>query len=255
MSETKSVSMAEGDSTEWQLEHEDPNEEPADMGELDYDYSTVDEKIAAGLVEKEKGNKLFAQRDYEAAWKQYDRCFVFMYTSKEEWEAIGSEAHKKMNNFKLPCHLNRGLCRLRKEDFDNALWDFTEALRIDPVNPKGLYRRAMVLIGIVKKDMAKQGTDELWDLDTSENRADDAKKDLLKAVKLVPNDVAVRKAFEDLKAVKEQLAVHRKKYSQDQKKLYSTLISNLDKDNQKLREAEEEGLFKDMPRLERIRIA
>lgn len=247
--------MAEGNSTEWDPQLEDLDEEPADMGELDYDYSSVDEKIAAGLIEKEKGNKLFAQRDYEAAWKHYDRCFVLMYTSKEEWEVIGPEGHKKINDFKLPCHLNRGLCRLRKEDHKNALWDFSEALRIDPMNPKGLYRRAVVFIGIVKKDMAKQGTGELWDLDDSEKRVEDAKKDLLKAVKLVPNDVNVRKAFQDLKEVKDQLAVHRQRYKQDQKKLYSKLISNLDRENQKLQEAEEKGLFKDMPGLERIRIA
>lgn len=247
--------MAEGDSSEWKLENEVPIEEPADLGELDYDYSSIEEKIAAGLVEKEKGNKLFAQRDYEAAWKQYDRCFVHIYTSKEEWEAIGSEGHAKINNFKLPCHLNRGLCRLRKDDLQNALWDFSEALRIDEENPKGLYRRAVVLIGIVRKDIAKQETGELWDLDVSEKRVEDAKKDLMKAVKIVPNDVGVRKAFEDLKEVREQLAIHRKKYRQDQKKLYSKLISNLDKENQKLQEAEEEGLFTDMPRLERIRIA
>lgn len=247
--------MADGDSSEWVVENEVPSEEPADLGELDYDYSSIEEKIAAGLVEKEKGNKLFAKHDYEAAWKQYDRCFVHIYTSKEQWEAIGSEARQSINNFKLPCHLNRGLCRLRKNDLQNALWDFSEALRIDSSNPKGLYRRAVVLIGIIRADMAKQDTGELWDLDLAEKRVEDAKKDLLQAVKLVPNDVGVRKAFDDLKEVREQVAVHRKKYRQDQKKLYSKLISNLDKENQKLQEAEEDGLFTDMPRLERIRIA
>lgn len=243
--------MAEGDATEWKIQ----NEEPADLSELDYDYSSVQEKISAGLREKEKGNKLFSQGKYEEAWKQYDCCFVHIYTSKEEWEAIGESGRTSINQFKLPCHLNRGLCRLRKDDLSNALWDFSEALRIDPENVKGLYRRAVVLIGLVKQDMAKQDSGEVWDLDAAEKKADDAKKDLLKAVKMAPNDIGIRKAFEDHKEIREQLAEHRKKYRADQKKLYSKLISNLDKENQKLREAEEEGLFEDMPRLERIRIA
>lgn len=242
--------MAEGDGTEWDVEEE----EPADFSELDYDYSSVEEKIAAGLKEKEKGNALFAKGEYEAAWKQYDRCFVHVYTSKEEWEAIGKQARRDINQFKLPCHLNRGLCRLRKDDLDNALWDFSEALRIDPDSPKGLYRRAVVLIGLVRRDMAKQETGEYWDLDGAEKKTDDAKRDLKKAVDLVPNDLGVRKAFNDLKEVREQLTQHHKKYRVDQKKLYSRLMSNLDKENQKLTEAEERGIFADMPRLERVRI-
>lgn len=246
--------MADSNATEWEVGSDDPADEPADFSELDYDYSSVQEKIAAGLKEKAKGNALFAKGEYEAAWKQYDRCFVHVYTSKEEWEAIGKQGRADINNFKMPCHLNRGLCRLRKQDLDNALWDFSEALRIDPNNAKGLYRRSVVLIGLIKRDMAKQDTGELWDLDVAEGKAEDARKDLMKAVKLAPNDIGIRKAFDDLKQVRDQLVEHRKKYRADQKKLYSRLISNLDKDNQKLREAEENGLFDDMPRLERLRI-
>lgn len=242
--------MAEGDSTEWDV----GDEEPADLGELDHDYSSVEEKIAAGLKEKEKGNALFAKGEYEAAWMKYDRSFVHVYTSKEEWEAIGKKARKDINQFKLPCHLNRGLCRLRKDDLDNAHWDFSEALRIDPENPKGLYRRALVSIGMVRRDMAKQETGEYWDLDAAERKFDDARKDLMNAVNLKPNDLGIRKAFDDLKEVKEQLAQHRKKYHIDQKKLYSKLMSKLDKENQKLTEEEEKAIFADMPRLERVRI-
>lgn len=242
--------MADSEALEWDAS----NEEPADMGELDYDYTSVEEKIQAGLLEKEKGNRLFAKGEYEAAWKQYDKCFVHIYTSKEEWAAIGKEGRDAINGFKAPCHLNRGLCRLRKDDWTNALWDFTEALRIQPSNPKGLYRRGLVYIGMIRKDLEKEGTDELWDLDVAEKRAQDAKTDLMKAAKNAPNDAGVRKALEELKEVRGKLAEHRKRYRADQKKLYSTFISNLDRDNQKMREAEEKDIFKDMPELERIRI-
>ncbi|PXF40894.1 Peptidyl-prolyl cis-trans isomerase FKBP4 [Gracilariopsis chorda] len=241
--------MAETDAIEW-----DPQkDEPADLSELDYDYTSVQDKIDAGLREKEKGNRLFAQGKYEAAWKQYDRCFVHVFTSKEEWAAIGSEGRNAINKFRLPCHLNRGLCRLKKDELTDALWDFTEALRIEENNAKGLFRRATTLIRMVEADMAKEGTDQLWDLDEAEKKADDAKKDLHKAVRIVPGDLNVRNALDELKEVKKQLAEHRKRYRQQQKKLYYTFVSNLDRDNRKITETEED-LCKDMPNLERVYI-
>lgn len=229
-------------------------EENADFSELDYDYSSVQEKIAAGLREKEKGNKLFAQGRYEEAWKQYDACFVHIYTSKEEWAAIGDFGRNNINQFKLPCHLNRGLCRLRKDDLKNALWDFSEALRIDENNAKGMYRMGVVLTKLVRIDMAKEGTGELWDLDLAEERLEDAKVKLMQAVKAVPNDKGIRIALDDLRSVREELAVHQKKYRKDQKELYSTFISNLDRENQRLEDAEDKDVFENMPKLERIRI-
>ncbi|CAN8067622.1 unnamed protein product [Agarophyton chilense] len=239
--------MAEKDVHEWD------SDEPADLGELDYDYTSVQDKIAAGMREKEKGNRLFAQGKYEAAWKQYDRCFVHIFTSKEEWAAIGSEGRRAINKFKLPCHLNRGLCRLRKNELNDALWDFSEALRIDENNAKGLYRRGTTLIRMVRADMAKEGTDELWDLDVAEKRAEDAKNDLYKAVRLVPNDIDVRKAIDELKDTSQKLAEHRRRYRQKQKELYSTFVSNLDRENRKIAEAQEDE-FSDMPDLERVYI-
>ncbi|KAI0557703.1 peptidylprolyl isomerase-like protein [Gracilaria domingensis] len=242
--------MAESDAHQWDPHTED---EPADLGELDYDYSSVQDKIAAGLREKEKGNRLFAQGKYEQAWKTYDRCFVHIYTSKEEWAAIGSDGRRAINKFKLPCHLNRGLCRLRKNELKDALWDFSEALRIDESNAKALYRRAITLTNMVRADMAKEGTDQLWDLDVAEKRAEDAKHDLYKAVRLVPNDLDVRKAIDDLKDDRRKLAQHRKRYRQKQRQLYSTFVSNLDRENQKIAEAEE-NVYADMPNLERVYI-
>lgn len=243
-------SEAKRDSTEWKPE----DEEPADMGELDYDYSSLSEKISAGLREKDKGNALFAKGEYEKAWKQYDTCFIHVFTSKEEWIAIGPEGQAAINNYKVPIHLNRGLCRLRKDHLDDALWDFTEALRIDAQNSKGLYRKGVVLTKIIQRDMAKEGTDQLWDLDVATDRAKEGRDALVQAAKLSPNDVNVRNALKEMKQVREQLAAHRQKYRADQKKLYSTFISNLDKNNRKMSETEEQAIFEDLPELERVRI-
>lgn len=241
---------AKRDAREWSAD----DEEPADLGELDYDYSSISEKISAGLKEKEKGNALFAKGEYEKAWKQYDTCFIHVYTSKEEWIAIGSEGQAAINEYKVPIHLNRGLCRLRKQHLDDALWDFNEALRIDGRNPKALYRKGVVLTKLVERDMSKESTDELWDLDLATGRAKEAREALTQAARLSPNDVNVRNALNELKRVREQLAKHRKKYRADQKELYSTFISNLDKSNRKMSQTEEKAVFEDLPELERVRI-
>lgn len=226
------------------------------LSKLDYEISTPKERIANATKEKNLGNKLFAEGKYEAAWKQYDKAFVHIYTSKEEWEAIGKSGRNAINQFKLPCHLNRGLCRLRANDgLENALWDFSEALLIDPTSAKGMYRRGIVLTRLVEADLAKEEAGESWDLDKAEKRAADARADLISAAKAVPSDKSIRVALEELQVVRKALRVHRQNYRKDQKELYSSFISNLDKDNARIKEAEEQGLLEDLPPLEKIRIA
>jgi tetratricopeptide (TPR) repeat protein len=198
---------------------------------------------------------LFKLGEFEAAWKQYDKAFVHIYTSKEEWEAIGQPGRDEVNLFKLPCHLNRGLCRLRKDDLDNALWDFSEALRIDGASAKGHYRRGLVLTRIVQREMAKEGDGEHWDLDKALSNADEAKGDLVFAAKAAPADKSIRDAILELKYVREELLEHRRKYRADQRRLYSSFITNLDRDNARIKEAEEQGLMADLPPLEHVRIA
>lgn len=231
------------------------DDEVADLSTLDYAVIPPLERIASATVEKEKGNTLFAAGDYKGAWKQYDRAFVYIYTSKEEWEAIGASGRLAINRFKLPCHLNRGLCRLRAgEGLDNALWDFSEALLIEPGSAKGMYRRGCVLMRLVREEMGKEGSGETWDLEKAERRAGDARKDLVAAAKAVPGDKAIRDALEELKGVREELREQRRMYAKEQKELFSSFIGNLDKDNARLEEAEEQGLLADLPPLEKVRI-
>jgi tetratricopeptide (TPR) repeat protein len=227
----------------------------AQLSKLDYTLTTPSERIANATKEKLKGNDLFKRGEFEAAWKQYDKAFVHIYTSKEEWEAIGPQGRNEINLFKLPCHLNRGLCRLRKDDLDNALWDFSEALRIDGTSAKGHYRRGLVLTRLIQREMAKESAGEHWDMDRAETNAAEAKKDLVFAAKAAPADKSIRDALEELKVVREGLREHRRNYRADQRKLYSSFITNLDKDNTRLQEAEEQGLLADLPPLERVRIA
>ena len=197
---------------------------------------------------------LFRQGKYEEARKTYDRAFFYIYSSKEEWEALGPEGRKDINQFKLPCHLNRGLCRLRCSDFKNAHWDFSEALSIDPENVKGFYPRRLTQLRMCQGEVAKEEKGEWWDLEKVEQQAEESRKDLYRACRSVPRDMDIRQAIKELKALREELAVHRKNYNADRRKLYSLFVANLDKDNRRKQRIEDEDLFKDMPDVERIRI-
>lgn len=236
-------------------EYDPANEEPADYGELDYDYTSISDKIAGGTRAKERGNAQYRLGNYEKAWKEYDRAFVHIYTSKEEWEAIGDQWRRAINEFKLPCHLNRGLCRLKKDDLENALWDFSESLRIDENSAKARYRRGVTLTRMVLADLEKEVKKETWNLDKAQERADLAKEDLMKAVKLKPNDKAIRDAIEDVKAVRIRLRGVQRSYEREQKKLFTGLIANLDESNRRKELEEEKQIFKDMPPLERVSIS
>lgn len=118
-----------------------------------------------------------------------------------------------------------------------------------------MYRHGIVLTRLVEADLAKEEAGESWDLDKAEKRATDARSDLVGAAKAVPTDKSIRAALEELQVLRKALRVHRQNYRKDQKELYSSFISNLDKDNARITEAEEQGLLKDLPPLEKIRIA
>ena len=48
------------------------------------------------------------------------------------------------------------MCKLKEGKFDDAMWDCKEALRIDPGNEKGHFRRSMVQMERVKRELKEQ---------------------------------------------------------------------------------------------------
>lgn len=45
------------------------------------------------------------------------------------------------------------------------MWDFSEAVRIDPLNVKGHYRRALAKIGLIREQMKKEELGKYWDVE------------------------------------------------------------------------------------------
>eukprot|EP00899_Mesostigma_viride_P009996 jgi/Mesvir1/18999/Mv18959-RA.1 len=72
---------------------------------------------------KEKGNQLFKRAKYEEAELCYTQCLA--------WDPTN-----------VPALNNRGVCRLKMQDFVGAEMDCSEVLEVDPQNIKALHRRA-----------------------------------------------------------------------------------------------------------------
>ncbi|KAA8498762.1 Peptidyl-prolyl cis-trans isomerase FKBP4 [Porphyridium purpureum] len=255
------ASAADGDAVrESNVDHDKDKSLESDVhdygedGEVGKQYvlPTPKEKVERAMVYKEKGNALVKEKKWAEARKEYDNAFVNIFCSKEEWEAMSNEQRLYINFFKLPLHLNRALCRIKTQDWDDAHWDCSEALRIEPDNVKGLYRRGLVLIGQTRREMAKEDAKEYWDVEYAEDLAKQAQHDLDEAHALEKKDGMILAALADLKRVKAQLARHHKNYTEQQRKLYSHMVNNLDKDNTKIRHNEQ--LLSSMPALEPFRI-
>ena len=61
-----------------------------------------------------------------------------------------------------------------------------QALEIDPDNAKGLYRRALVYMALMEKEMAKEGK-AYWDLERTKAIVPKAQADISKALAVAPS--------------------------------------------------------------------
>ncbi|GFE52674.1 peptidyl-prolyl cis-trans isomerase [Babesia ovis] len=105
------------------------------------DMST-EERIQAATDAKAIGNEKFMKGQYRAAISMYEDGVKYL-AERDTW---ADEARKVSDVIKLQCHLNLANCFLKTEDYYNAETNAAEALRLDPSNVKGLYRRAMARV-------------------------------------------------------------------------------------------------------------
>mmetsp|Transcript_6734 Transcript_6734/g.28804 ORF Transcript_6734/g.28804 Transcript_6734/m.28804 type:complete len:261 (-) Transcript_6734:568-1350(-) len=228
---------------------EDGIDSPGFTGEL----LSVEEKIRLASIEKEKGNALFKAGEIEKAWKQYDVAFVNVFIGKEEWASLTEEQRNVINTFKCPCHLNRGLCRLKLGHYEDALWDFSEAVRIDPENVKGRYRRAVCHLEMVKLEMKKEGEGRFWDIEKQQHLVVEVHDDLVFAIRKNPNDPVMRETLRDMHEVEKSLRNSRIKYKKEQEKTFSGFLRS--DTNESSDTVAELVNYDDMPALEKIVIS
>ncbi|KDO24233.1 hypothetical protein SPRG_09869 [Saprolegnia parasitica CBS 223.65] len=219
---------------------------------------TVDERLASSNEYKELGNQAVKAGDFAAAQKHYDTGFVHIFYGKDEWEVLVSADDKvRINHHKVPLYLNRALCKIKLEKWDDAEWDCDKAIELSPENVKGHFRRGLVFTGKLREELAKEERKEFWVIDKANKFLHEAEKSLEKAMSLAGGkpDGGMTKATIELKRSKVQLQQYIRNYHEAEKKLYKEkIMDRMVADNKKLQQAEKqkemEEEFADMPSLE-----
>jgi len=145
-----------------------------------------EEYAAAALKIKGYGNEYFKKGEFEKALEKYEKAFRYL-----------EPVSKPDKEQKIAILLNKATCSFKLKRYEEVLESSNEALKIDPQNVKGLFKRAQ----------AKAATKEY----------DDAKKDLLEALKVDPKNADVRQEFEKVKQQQEA-------YKKQQAKMYSNMF-------------------------------
>lgn len=106
-------------------------ENPADPSDL-----SAAEKVATATKLKNEGNTLFTQGKFERALKKYD--FAGSFT-----QFVPGDDAKAAEELKTVCRLNAAQCLLKLHLYAEAEKRCSEVLKSEPLNIKGLYRRAL----------------------------------------------------------------------------------------------------------------
>ncbi|EME31261.1 Peptidyl-prolyl cis-trans isomerase FKBP4 [Galdieria sulphuraria] len=209
---------------------------------------TPSEKVKLASKHKERGTRFLVQGKLEEALVELDRAFVFVFSPRDEWELLYSnEDREVINRFKVPCHLNRGLCKWKLGKLEDALWDFDETLRLDPTNIKALYRRGSIYLQLVERELQKEEEKELWDPEKAEKLLSQAKHDLRRAYGLLPGDSSIIASLHAAKVQEQKLSTAIREYRLQQRKIFSFAFKKLEEKNSK-----EEATEEELPKLERI---
>mmetsp|Transcript_756 Transcript_756/g.924 ORF Transcript_756/g.924 Transcript_756/m.924 type:complete len:753 (+) Transcript_756:106-2364(+) len=146
----------------------------ASGGKDDHDFRKLSkpDRMKKVVLNKEEGTSLFKDGNYEPASLRYKRALQHC----EKFFDLSEDDKKEVDGIKLSLHLNTAMCHIKLEAWDFAMKQLDEAITLDPNSCKALYRRALVLER--KKDF------------------DEARKELLKAKKIEPDDKAVARLME-----------------------------------------------------------
>jgi tetratricopeptide (TPR) repeat protein len=136
---------------------------------------------------KEEATELFKGKNYRPAAARYHKSL----THASKFFDLSPDDEVEVNALKLSLYLNLSQCYIKLENWDNVLRNVEDALKIDPSNPKALFRRSVAYEA--KKDYEK------------------ALADLKRAQELNPEDVIIQKAHERvMKLIAKEVAKEKK---------------------------------------------
>jgi len=140
------------------------------------------------------------KKEYVKALFKYKQ--VFLYT--KGLLSLREEQKQRIKEICLISYINQAAVQMTLKNYDKAIPACNSALELDPNNVKALFRRGKIYS--IKNDL------------------DNAKKDLLKAAKLDPQDKTIREEYEKLR-------VKYQEHSQKQKKLYSHVFKKINEED------------------------
>jgi peptidylprolyl isomerase len=123
---------------------------------------TPEEKIAEATQLKDAGNQSYAAKDFVSALEQYE----------EAAELVDVNEEPDVKALYITCKLNSSQACIGLQDYASALKQATDALKKDPNNVKGLYRR-----GVARNHLGL---------------SEEACEDLMKALEIDPDNKAVK---------------------------------------------------------------
>uniref|UniRef100_A0A0B6ZPD7 Uncharacterized protein n=1 Tax=Arion vulgaris TaxID=1028688 RepID=A0A0B6ZPD7_9EUPU len=136
------------------------------------------EKYQLALFHKEKGTHFFKQCEIESAFCQYSLAIVYLICITEISMVVDAKLSSETKSqreiyksLKCICYLNLAMCQMKVANYNGVINNCTQALLLDNMNVKGLYRRAQAYLAC--------------------QRLDEARSDLKKALKIEPKNSAV----------------------------------------------------------------
>ncbi|CAG9580154.1 unnamed protein product [Danaus chrysippus] len=162
---------------------------------------SADERVQQAKICKEKGTNYFKDNKYQLAIKKYKKVVALLEDMVDDITQM-SEYRNAGKRLLLAVHLNLALVYLKVSAFYPANDHANKALKFDPKNVKGLFRRGQALLAI--------------------EEAEKALKDFEKVVEAEPENKA---AANQIKVCKSMIA----KQKQKEKQLYANMFDKFAK--------------------------
>lgn len=144
---------------------------------------TTEEKYRLVTELREKGNNFFKEKNYDAAEQNYAKAIGTL-EQLELREQPNSVEWNEIEDLKLPLLLNYSQVMIVKKEYATALTHLNTVLHRDPLNLKGLYRRATAHGALWNVNEATSDWHKLTEIDPSqEGLANKKIKDLKLAVR------------------------------------------------------------------------
>ncbi|XP_022105705.1 peptidyl-prolyl cis-trans isomerase FKBP4-like [Acanthaster planci] len=125
-----------------------------------------DEKLSAAEKSKAKGTEYFKAGNYKKAIKQYTKILDYL----DSYPDIPEEQKASYKELVLAGHLNLAMAYIKNKDNAEAVKSCDKALKVDPDNVKGLFRRGQANLAMSDPILAKKDFNRVVELDP-ENKA------------------------------------------------------------------------------------